>query len=134
MYVSRKEFDAAFEAIERAVAVDSNDPRNFHQRAYIRYKRAATGQVDEVSQRLELEDYMKTMTMPYERLGIVHNNVAYIYYEMGDITSSFEHFQKSIDFAPYHVRALYDLSFFNQAHPCKDNIFPIIDIIFDIFT
>jgi hypothetical protein len=60
------------------VQLAPENPRYYHQRAYVQASLSNAG--DEESEQLELDDYFKILTMPYDSTYMVHNNLGYSYF------------------------------------------------------
>jgi tetratricopeptide (TPR) repeat protein len=107
IHISNKKWQKAYEEINTAIDINPNEPRFYHQRAFIMFK-LATKDTKMHYQAKELADYEKIITMDYNRKPVVYNNIGYIHYEKADINKAFEYYNMSIAQHPHHVRAYYN--------------------------
>lgn len=106
LYLCTKQYQQAYEEVNKAIAAKPDDPRNYHQRAYILFKLPTANKQE--TQDKELADYEKVLTMSYKRMPIIYNNIGYVYYEKENYEKALEYYSKSIAQCPYHVRAYYN--------------------------
>jgi len=57
-----------------------------------------------------MEDYQHVLSLGYNRLTVIFNNIGYVHYEKGQFVEALSNFDKSIALCPYHVRAYYNRS------------------------
>jgi tetratricopeptide (TPR) repeat protein len=93
----------AWEAANNAVQLAPENPRYYHQRAYVQASLSNAG--DEESEQLELDDYFKILTMPYDSTYMVHNNLGYSYFLRQEDDRADKHFTQALEGCPYFIKA-----------------------------
>eukprot|EP01127_Copromyxa_protea_P022657 TRINITY_DN8257_c0_g1_i1.p1 TRINITY_DN8257_c0_g1~~TRINITY_DN8257_c0_g1_i1.p1 ORF type:complete len:598 (+),score=65.13 TRINITY_DN8257_c0_g1_i1:37-1794(+) len=108
LYLSLRDYNAAYDEVNRALELSPNDPTNFHQHAYVLFK--LSNSLGRSSQKEEMEDYARVLQLGYDRLTVIYNNIGYVDCEQGLFPEALENFNKSIELCPHHVRAYYNRS------------------------